>query len=857
MILKIKKIIPYFFALIVLIGLFGLVPTKQARASYNYDACITAYDAGAGSVFDNISSRVKDTIYCNTTGASTYASCMSSGGVDATCNTQVANSANCIGTGGVNSAPSCQNAVVAAATTQATTLGAATAGGSPLSTYLTNNQCGITAGAVGSGSITGCALQISYGLFVPVPALLLTLCAYFFNFLISVTLYSSMFTNSPFIPIAWAIVRDLSNIFFILILLYIAIQLILDLGGHDAKKMITKVIVIALLINFSMFFTEVVIDSSNILALIFYNKMSVSTNNANGSARPYQSANGEKDVAGGLAASFNPATLLSSDFLNSTGNTSLQGAQTSSLNSQTNKQQADPWTVMGLLFISAVLMLFAAYAFFVSGFSFVGRLIELFVLIIFSPFAFMSFTVPKLEKIEYIGWDAWLSRLLTVSFMAPIFMFFMYFIFLLVQSTFLSSMISKTTNTSFIVTILTVLIPEMIVIVLLLKAVEFAKKGSGKFGEMVMKGAQLAGGLAVGAATGGTALLATKGIGGYYKNIANDSELRRKAAGGEGVSAKEQKDAQRRLATANSMASKSFDFRQTGIGKFVGKQTGMNINRDFGIKALSTEQLKGGATANDKRATEKEEARIESYKMTKKEAEIQDRLANDGKQPQNIRAGQYEKDKNEAKRLNPNLDEEKFKEKYEKGGTKEEMEEFGIEHGVAEGSVEKIKTSAQVNQERRTAYANSLDKNNEYAKGAMRTFGKEFMKGSGISGWKSGLASAGLAVATGGASLAVQVGAGLARGGVQGSRTALANQMDGTTNTFLKAFKEVVRPSGGRPTSEIIATIRKEDPNKWLKTKLDDIGKGKHVSGEEKEQVAKKIIDSSGSASTGNPPEHH
>jgi hypothetical protein len=857
MILKIKKIIPYFFALIILIGFFGLVPIKKVNAAdSDPGTCITSEGPGGstqttrgsctGTFMANPTAGTPVTPQSIIAGTSTSVATTTDSSVTGSC-TLPATASSGAGTTITSDATQCSQLGGTFSTSNT-----ANTGSTALDGYLNQNVCVFNSPV--QGTFKGCMLQISYGLFVPIPALILTVCAYFFNFLVSITLYSSMFTNSSFIPTAWAVVRDLSNLFFILILLYIAIQLILDLGGHDAKKMITKVIIIALLINFSMFFTEVVVDSSNILALIFYNKMSVSTNNANRSARPYQSANGEKDVAGGLTASFNPTTLLTPDFFQSAGNVSIPGQPP---DPTAATKQVDPWTVMGLLLMSGVLMLFAAYAFFVSGFSFLGRLIELFVLIIFSPFAFMSFTVPKLESVPYIGWDAWLKRLLTVSFMAPIFMFFMYFIFLLVQTNFLSGMITKTTSSGMMVTILTMLIPEMIVLVLLLKAVEFAKKGSGEVGEMVMKGAQLAGGLAVGAATGGTALLATKGIGGYYKNIANDSELRRKAAGGEGVSAKEQKDAQRRLATANSMASKSFDFRQTGIGKFVGKQTGMNINRDFGIKALSTEQLKGGATANDKRATEKEEARIESYKMTKKEAEIQDRLANDGKQPQNIRAGQYEKDKNEAKRLNPNLDEEKFKEKYEKGGTKEEMEEFGIEHGVAEGSVEKIKTSAQVNQERRTAYANSLDKNNEYAKGAMRTFGKEFMKGSGISGWKSGLASAGLAVATGGASLAVQVGAGLARGGVQGSRTALANQMDGTTNTFLKAFKEVVRPSGGRPTSEIIATIRKEDPNKWLKTKLDDIGKGKHVSGEEKEQVAKKIIDSSGSASTGNPPEHH
>ena len=77
--------------------------------------------------------------------------------------------------------------------------------------------------------------------------------------------------------------------------------------------------------------------------------------------------------------------------------------------------------------------------------------------------------------------------------------------------------------------------------------------------------------------------------------------------------------------------------------------------------------------------------------------------------------------------------------------------------------------------------------------------------------------------------------------------------MDGTTNSFLKAFKEVVRPSGGRPTSETIATIRKEDPNKEFKKIFSDLKAGKNVSEENKGKLAEKII------STGNPttpPDH-
>ena len=61
-------------------------------------------------------------------------------------------------------------------------------------------------------------------------------------------------------------------------------------------------------------------------------------------------------------------------------------------------------------------------------------------------------------------------------------------------------------NGGVINTILLVVIPAVIILILLLKATEFAKKGSGKLGELASTAGKMIGGLAVGAVTGGTAL---------------------------------------------------------------------------------------------------------------------------------------------------------------------------------------------------------------------------------------------------------------------------------------------------------------------------------------------------------------
>src|SRR3989344_890918 len=127
-----------------------------------------------------------------------------------------------------------------------------------------------------TGQVTGCVQLLTYFVFVSIPSTLMAWGAQFFDFMAGLTLSSDVY-KKDFIATIWGIVRDFANIFFILILLYAAIQIILDLGHGGGKKMVAMVILVALLVNFSLFFTKVVIDSSNIVALIFYNKIDTST----------------------------------------------------------------------------------------------------------------------------------------------------------------------------------------------------------------------------------------------------------------------------------------------------------------------------------------------------------------------------------------------------------------------------------------------------------------------------------------------------------------------------------------------------------------------------------------------------
>ncbi|MEK7088802.1 MAG: hypothetical protein AAB913_01595, partial [Patescibacteria group bacterium] len=640
-------------------------------------------------------------------------------------------------------------------------------------------NCGITLLGVGDGSLRGCIAGILYTAW-EVTAILAEFTGKVLDFFVYYATNSSSYKND-FVEKAWGAVRDIANIFFIIALLYVAIKTILGLNVTDNKKLISAVILVALIINFSLFTTKLVIDASNILAKVFYNNInSVDASNTTLVAN----VGGQKSISVGIIDKYNPQKIINKDTYK--GNQGL------------------------FIFITLILLLvtlYTAYIFFSVALLFVARVVSLWIAMIFSPLAFASYTVPF--EIPGFGHKEWWSELLKNAFLAPLFIFFLYIIILFTN--FLKDSIRYGNDPDFTNTanlmqnLMHIIIPFVIISVLLMKAKALAVKYSGEMGKAVMTGAQMIGGLALGAATGGAALLGSGTIGRYAQKVANDDNLRAQASGDKehfakmgitdvNVQKKMQAAAQKKLAKANYFAKSSFDFRQTGTGKGFTKMSGMDMSKGLGTKATSTEQLKGGRHAQQEREKEKGIEKMKSYKMSGAAEAKQNELARDKNNPQNIRAEQYLNDKTEAKRLNPKLDEEKFKEAYEKG---ESLEDFGIERKVDAGSVRKIQTATEVNAERTKAYANSLqDKADiDKARGAVKTFFAEWGKGM-----KKMITTPG--------GLATTAGLGIATGGVFVAPTIIGGG-------FLKALKETMKV---RTTdSEVIAAIRKgENPNKDL-----------------------------------------
>ena len=143
---------------------------------------------------------------------------------------------------------------------------------------------GIAAPAVCTG-IVSCItllprLLFQYGtaaialVFVSLSSLILSIAALLFNWLVDHTIiqFGTTYTDAvkKAVETAWTAFRDIANILIIGIFTFIAISIILGLKEYGQKKMIAHVLIIAVLINFSLLFTKMIIDGSNYTATQVY-----------------------------------------------------------------------------------------------------------------------------------------------------------------------------------------------------------------------------------------------------------------------------------------------------------------------------------------------------------------------------------------------------------------------------------------------------------------------------------------------------------------------------------------------------------------------------------------------------------
>lgn len=199
---------------------------------------------------------------------------------------------------------------------------------------------------------------------------------------------------------AWRTARNLVNVSFIFVLLYVAIGTILRLDSVNGKKLLSKIIIAALLVNFSAFFTRIMIDASNVVANQFY------TAAAGGEVTTFKAP----DITSKLTGANSDAFLtMKSGFGNRPGEDNGWWNQFGSL--------------LSSYFGQIVLMLVSSTVLFAGAFMFLARTIVLIFIIVLSPLAFLGFAIGgELGKIA----GDWRKKLVNQLIFAPVYMLLIY-----------------------------------------------------------------------------------------------------------------------------------------------------------------------------------------------------------------------------------------------------------------------------------------------------------------------------------------------------------------------------------------------------------------------------------------------
>ncbi|HOX10477.1 MAG TPA: hypothetical protein P5323_00665 [Candidatus Moranbacteria bacterium] len=184
----------------------------------------------------------------------------------------------------------------------------------------------------------------------------------------------------------WVMVRDIANMFFILVLLFSAFCTIFQVEKWNLKKTWLNILINALLVNFSYPIARFFIDISNVAMYYFLNNMFTSS-----------LASGSKATGSTIAASFGTFSQISK-IMTPAG-----------------------FEKMPLTFelMSIVFTFIFGMTLLILGALFLIRIVALTILIMFSPIGFVGFIFPSTQKFA----SDWWGKLFNYAFFGPIMVF--------------------------------------------------------------------------------------------------------------------------------------------------------------------------------------------------------------------------------------------------------------------------------------------------------------------------------------------------------------------------------------------------------------------------------------------------
>jgi len=303
----------------------------------------------------------------------------------------------------------------------------------------------------------------------------------------------------------WRMIRDGINIVFIFTLLYIAIQRIL---GDFKKNIFVGVLASAVFVNFSFFATRTIIDIGNIFTGEIYNQIEIKVDDFK--------ITDESTITNLTSKFFRDSktqTKLSTIIRNITGIDALKDA-------------APIYSMEALISNMVVLItsLILVFVYLYMSFLFIGRFVMLIFLMASSPIGFLFGSIPKIASYTSKWWDTLLKQIAV----APIFMFFILMVVNISQNQAL-----KTARTGGLG--IGLFFNYILIISTLITALKISKNLSGQVASLAGKATSFVAGAALGAVTGGTAMLGRQFVGRKAAKLASGSigaSLQQRAAKG-------------------------------------------------------------------------------------------------------------------------------------------------------------------------------------------------------------------------------------------------------------------------------------------------------------------------------------
>lgn len=206
------------------------------------------------------------------------------------------------------------------------------------------------------------------------------------------------FVHASAVTLGWVLVRDVVNMFFIVVLLIIAFSTIIGYKEFHYKQYLPKLLLMAVLINFSRTLVGIMIDFSQVITLTFVNGFKAA-------------AFGNFVNAFGITGLLSTVKTIGGDVVS--GNVSKTTQDLGSI-------------VVSLIFAIAILTV-AVTVITILVLYFVVRVIMLWILLILSPIAFFATALPgKMQKAMSAMTQDWWNRLSAWLTGGPIVAFFLW-----------------------------------------------------------------------------------------------------------------------------------------------------------------------------------------------------------------------------------------------------------------------------------------------------------------------------------------------------------------------------------------------------------------------------------------------